>query len=60
MILPFFSPFAMFLGAVLGEIATRANKAWAERYVVPLSAGIIAGESIVGVIVAGLNNFVLN
>jgi uncharacterized oligopeptide transporter (OPT) family protein len=60
MILPFFSPFAMFLGAVLGEIATRANKAWAERYVVPLSAGVIAGESIVGVIVAGLNNFVLN
>ncbi len=60
MILPFFSPFAMFLGAVLAEIAIRLKKAWAERYVVPLAAGIIAGESIVGVIVAGLNNFILN
>lgn len=60
MILPFFSPFAMFVGAVLAEIAVRAKKAWAERYVVPIAAGIIAGESIVGVVVAGLNNFVLN
>ncbi len=59
MILPFFYPLAMFLGAVLGEVAARMNKAWAERYVVPLAAGTIAGESIIGVIVAALNNFVL-
>jgi len=60
MILPFFSPFSMFIGALLGDVATRVSKAWAERYVVPLAAGVIAGESIIGVIVAGLNNFVLN
>ncbi len=60
MILPFFSPFSMFIGAVLAEIATRVSKAWAERYVVPLAAGVIAGESIIGVVVAGLNNFVLS
>lgn len=60
MILPFFSPFAMFFGAVLAELAVSMKKAWAERYVVPIAAGIIAGESIVGVVVAGLNNFVLN
>lgn len=60
MILPFFSPLSMFLGALLGDLATRVSKVWAERYVVPLSAGVIAGESIIGVIVAGVNNFVLN
>lgn len=60
LILPFFSPFMMFVGALLGELARRLDKAWAERYVVPLSAGVIAGESIVGVIVAGINNFVFN
>ena len=58
--MPFFSPFMMFVGALLGELARRIDKAWAERYVVPLSAGVIAGESIVGVVVAGINNFVFN
>lgn len=58
LILPFSGPFAMFLGALLAWIITKVNKAWAEKYIVPMSAGAIAGESIVGVIVAGLNNFV--
>jgi len=60
MVLPFFYPLAMFLGAMFGEIATRANKAWAERYIVAIAAGGIAGESIVGVLVQALNNFVLH
>jgi uncharacterized oligopeptide transporter (OPT) family protein len=50
--LPFFYPLAMFLGAV----ATAANKRWSERYLVPIAAGGIAGESIVGVIVQAVNN----
>lgn len=58
-ILPFFYPLAMLLGAVLAELAKRVSKTWADRYLVPIAAGGIAGESIVGVIVAGLNNFVL-
>jgi uncharacterized oligopeptide transporter (OPT) family protein len=60
MVLPFFYPMAMFLGALFGEIATKANKAWAERYLVAIAAGGIAGESIVGVLVQALNNFVLH
>lgn len=59
LVLPFFYPLAMFLGALFGEIATRANKAWAERYLVAIAAGGIAGESILGVVVQALNNFVL-
>jgi len=59
MVLPFFYPLAMFLGAVLGAVASKANKAWAERYVVAIAAGGIAGESIVGVLVQAINNFIL-
>jgi uncharacterized oligopeptide transporter (OPT) family protein len=58
LLLPFTGPLAMFSGAVLVEVITKVNKPWAEKYIVPISAGTIAGESIIGVIVAGLNNFV--
>lgn len=58
--LPFFYPLAIFLGALFAEIATKANKAWAERYLVTIAAGGIAGESIIGVVVQALNNFVLH
>jgi uncharacterized oligopeptide transporter (OPT) family protein len=57
--LPFYYPLAMFLGAVIAAIGHALSKENAERYTVPISSGLIAGESIVGVIVAILNNFVL-
>ena len=60
MVLPFFYPLAMFLGALFGAIATARKKEWAEKYLVAIAAGGIAGESIVGVIVQALNNFVLH
>jgi uncharacterized oligopeptide transporter (OPT) family protein len=60
MVLPFFYPLAMFTGAVLAELAVAINKAWAERYIIAIAAGGIAGESIVGVLVQALNNFVLH
>ena len=60
MVLPFFYPFAMFIGAMFGQMMTAWKKDWAERYLVAIAAGGIAGESIVGVIVQALNNFVLN
>src|SRR6185436_6380454 len=56
MVLPFFYPLAMFTGAVFGELATAVNKTWANRYVVAIAAGGIAGESIIGVLVQALNN----
>ncbi len=59
LVLPFFYPLAMFLGAVFGEIAMRANRKWSEKYLVAIAAGGIAGESIVGVVVQAINNFVL-
>jgi uncharacterized oligopeptide transporter (OPT) family protein len=58
-ILPFYYPLAMFLGAAIADLAKRLRPEAAERYTVPIASGAIAGESIMGVIVAALNNFVL-
>jgi uncharacterized oligopeptide transporter (OPT) family protein len=58
LILPFFTSFSMFLGAAIGWAFEKANPKLADRLLVPISSGLIAGESIIGVIVAGLNNFV--
>jgi uncharacterized oligopeptide transporter (OPT) family protein len=58
-ILPFFNPFSMLLGAVAAWMWSRQNHAHAERYVVPVSSGIIAGESIVSVAIALANNLLL-
>jgi uncharacterized oligopeptide transporter (OPT) family protein len=58
-ILPFQYPFSMFLGAVLVSLWTAKAPASAKDYMVPVASGIIAGVSVVGVVVAGLNNFVL-
>jgi uncharacterized oligopeptide transporter (OPT) family protein len=60
LLLPFFYPLAFFLGAVIAEIYGMLDEKNANRFVVPIASGIIAGESIMGVIVAALNNFVLN
>jgi uncharacterized oligopeptide transporter (OPT) family protein len=47
------------VGALLAEIAKAAKPGFAERYLVPIASGAIAGESILGVVAAALNNFVL-
>jgi uncharacterized oligopeptide transporter (OPT) family protein len=57
--LPFFNPLSMFLGAVIAWSWARRSPAHAERYVVPVSSGVIAGESIVSVAIALINNLVL-
>jgi uncharacterized oligopeptide transporter (OPT) family protein len=59
LILPFYQPLAMFIGAVLAAVAGRTKGSRMAELVVPVASGLIAGESIVGVVVAALNNFVL-
>ena len=58
-ILPFQYPLSMLLGAVGAYVWEKRHKASADRLIVPLSSGVVAGESIVGVIVAAINNFFL-
>jgi uncharacterized oligopeptide transporter (OPT) family protein len=55
-ILPFFNPLSMLLGALLAWYWARRSSAHADRYVVPVASGVIAGESIISVAIAVLNN----
>ncbi|MFO0005712.1 MAG: OPT/YSL family transporter [bacterium] len=59
LILPFQYPFSMLLGSIIAAVWTRQSPKSAEDYIVPVSSGIIAGVSIMGVVVAFLNNMVL-
>jgi len=59
LILPFFYPFSMLLGALGAWLWSRRNHTHADSYVVPVSSGIIAGESIVSVAIALVNNVIL-
>ena len=57
LILPFQYPFSMLLGASGAAIWTQRSKRSSENYLVPTAAGLIAGISIMGVIVAVANLF---
>jgi uncharacterized oligopeptide transporter (OPT) family protein len=58
MILPFYYPLAMFLGALLAWVAEHVSAEWADKNTLTIASGVIAGESIMGVVVAALNTFV--
>jgi putative OPT family oligopeptide transporter len=55
LILPFQYPLSMCVGAIIAWYWTKRNKEHAESYLVPVAAGLIAGISIMGVLVAILN-----
>jgi uncharacterized oligopeptide transporter (OPT) family protein len=52
MVIPGSNAIAMFLGALLAWLFQRRAPALAQRYVVPVSSGLIAGESLMGVVIA--------
>jgi uncharacterized oligopeptide transporter (OPT) family protein len=54
MVVPGSNSIAMFIGASLAEIARRRQQ---ESYVVPIASGLIAGESLMGVVIALLIAF---
>ena len=58
-LLPFANPLSMLIGALAAWLWSRSRQAHAERYVVPVASGTIAGESIVSVAIALVNNLVL-
>jgi uncharacterized oligopeptide transporter (OPT) family protein len=55
LMLPFSTPLAFLVGALMAAGLTRAKKPLAERYIMPIASGVIAGESIFGVLVAAVN-----
>ena len=54
MVIPGSNVLAMFLGGALAALARRFWRAWADRYVVVVGSGLIAGESLMGVAIAML------
>jgi uncharacterized oligopeptide transporter (OPT) family protein len=51
---PAYNSISMFLGALIALILERRRPALAERTVIPVSSGILAGESVMGIVVAML------
>ena len=54
MVIPGSNCIAMFLGAALAEGMRRKTPALAEKTVVPVASGLIAGESLMGILIAVL------
>ncbi len=52
LVVPFSNALMMFLGALVAWLFFRANAPAAHRYVVPVSSGVIAGESLMGILTA--------
>jgi OPT family oligopeptide transporter len=52
MVIPASNCIAMFLGALIAEVLRRKKPKLAERFVVPVSSGLIAGESLMGILIA--------
>jgi uncharacterized oligopeptide transporter (OPT) family protein len=57
--LPFYTSLSFVVGAVAAATFQRVSPRQGGRFVIPVASGLIAGESIVGVIVAALDTFVL-
>ena len=52
MVVPFFNSFSMFLGALLAFLIHKKWPKLSDQYLIPVSSGLIAGESIIGVLIA--------
>ncbi len=55
--IPAYTSFAMFLGAFIVWVLEKKASKWNDMYTIPIASGCIAGESIMGVILAGLMAF---
>jgi uncharacterized oligopeptide transporter (OPT) family protein len=48
-VIPAFNSISMFIGALLAWLFAKASPRAADDYTIPVSSGLIAGESLVGV-----------
>jgi putative OPT family oligopeptide transporter len=55
-VIQFYNALSMFIGAVIALVLTKKKPAMADMYIIPVASGIIAGESLMGVTVALLQN----
>jgi len=55
LVIPCFNSISMFLGALIAWLWVKYKSDHGERYITPVASGIIAGESLLGVVVALLS-----
>ena len=48
-VIPAWNSLSLFLGSLLGVLLMKFAKTWAERFVMAMAAGLVAGESLAGV-----------
>ncbi len=51
-VIPFWNTLSMFVGALIASILAKKARELAESYTIPVASGLIAGESLMGVIIA--------
>ncbi len=54
-VIPFWNTLSIFVGALIAWIMTKRARDLASTYIIPVASGLIAGESLVGVMVALLS-----
>ncbi|HMV66384.1 MAG TPA: OPT family oligopeptide transporter [Myxococcota bacterium] len=59
LILPFWNPLSMFIGAAIAWAWNRSSHESHEMYMIPIASGVIAGISLMGVLAAFLNTTLL-
>ncbi len=55
LVIPCFNSVSMFIGALIAYLWTKYKSEHGDRYITPVASGIIAGESLLGVVVALLS-----
>jgi uncharacterized oligopeptide transporter (OPT) family protein len=51
-VIPFWNTLSMFVGDLIAWILSKSTRSFAESYTIPVASGLIAGESLMGVIIA--------
>jgi len=51
-VIPFWNTLSMFVGALIAWVLSKSARSLAESYTIPVASGLIAGESLMGVIIA--------
>jgi uncharacterized oligopeptide transporter (OPT) family protein len=54
-VIPFYNTLSIFVGALLAWILMKKTETLAAMYTIPVAAGTIAGESLMGVVIASLD-----
>ncbi len=56
-VIPAWNSISLFVGAVIAAVVLKSRPRLAERYTLPVAAGLVAGESLMGIVTIGIHVF---